>query len=45
MKYKICYTEHCKGCCEEYCHESTILISVMLIIITCLTIYIAINGI
>lgn len=31
--------------CKEYCHESTIIILAMLIIVTGITIYIAINGI
>lgn len=40
---------NCKECgltnCGDYCHESVIIISVMLVIVTGLVIYIGINGI
>ena len=32
----------CSTCCEEYCHESTIIILTMLIIITGIIIYIGV---
>lgn len=36
---------NCKEYCEEYCHESTIIILAMLIIVTGITIYIGVYGI
>ena len=36
--------EGCLKCCKEYCHESTIIILSMLIIVTGITIYIGIYG-
>lgn len=34
----------CNKCCDEYCHESTIIICVMLLGVILLLIFIGVNG-